>query len=446
MVEIAQNLMLGAAVLLIGGSLVLWVLAADRAVQERPLLGAEPRRPVPWTLLDMLIVAFASITIMLVSQAYNQRRLKLPTEGDFRLKDLSPAQQDGLLQSFCVSGLLVLLVSVLVLRFRPPSTWRDLGINRETFFADVRLGSFAFVMLFFPMTLIHLVATYLFPVEQQHPFIEAIREDARYELLAPIAFAAVIVAPLAEEFCFRVMVQGWLERVIAVRELEYLRKRLPSWEKVVQYKRAATVAARGEKVEPEQLDLQRVAGLDRNAPQAASPVMPMPDSSPETFSESSHVSESRELNPYVSPKSEVDLRERLSSDANRPQVASSQDDSQQLDSSERIEPSHINSAGGQPTDAATTAEASLADAFASLDLALPAQRWLRWVPIGVTSLLFAGAHSGQGPAPIPLFFLALGLGYLYQKTHRWLPCLVVHLLVNSAAVIQMWLQVVSVKP
>lgn len=52
-------------------------------------------------------------------------------------------------------------------------------------------------------------------------------------------------------------------------------------------------------------------------------------------------------------------------------------------------------------------------------------------PIVISALLFAGLHLGHGPDPIPLFVLALGLGYLYQRTHRILPCVVLHFLVNA---------------
>jgi membrane protease YdiL (CAAX protease family) len=51
--------------------------------------------------------------------------------------------------------------------------------------------------------------------------------------------------------------------------------------------------------------------------------------------------------------------------------------------------------------------------------------------IVVGSILFALAHLGNGPDPIPIFFLALGLGYLYRQTHRLLPGIVVHLLLNA---------------
>ncbi len=59
---------------------------------------------------------------------------------------------------------------------------------------------------------------------------------------------------------------------------------------------------------------------------------------------------------------------------------------------------------------------------------MPKTAW----PVYVTSALFALMHFGQGAAPIPLFFLSLGLGFLYQRTGRLFPAIVVHMLLNGA--------------
>lgn len=64
----------------------------------------------------------------------------------------------------------------------------------------------------------------------------------------------------------------------------------------------------------------------------------------------------------------------------------------------------------------------------------------RW-PIYISSFLFALAHLGQGGSPIPLFFLAIALGYLYQHTHRIVPCIVLHMLFNAFAMTLLGLQV-----
>jgi membrane protease YdiL (CAAX protease family) len=58
-----------------------------------------------------------------------------------------------------------------------------------------------------------------------------------------------------------------------------------------------------------------------------------------------------------------------------------------------------------------------------------------WFPILVSSALFAAAHYGYGPEPVPIFFLAIILGYLYQRTHRIVPCIVAHALFNLLTMI-----------
>jgi membrane protease YdiL (CAAX protease family) len=60
------------------------------------------------------------------------------------------------------------------------------------------------------------------------------------------------------------------------------------------------------------------------------------------------------------------------------------------------------------------------------------------MPIAVSSLLFGLAHFGYGPEPIPLFLLALGLGYVYFRTHRIVPSIVAHAIFNSFAMLQLW--------
>ena len=57
--------------------------------------------------------------------------------------------------------------------------------------------------------------------------------------------------------------------------------------------------------------------------------------------------------------------------------------------------------------------------------------WRAWVPVLIAATLFSLAHFSQGPAPIALFVLGIGLGTLYQWTGRILPGLIVHLLLNG---------------
>jgi len=64
-----------------------------------------------------------------------------------------------------------------------------------------------------------------------------------------------------------------------------------------------------------------------------------------------------------------------------------------------------------------------------------------WLPIAVSSAIFALLHYSHGPDWIPLLLLAGGMGYLYQRTHRLLPSLVVHSLLNSLSMWGLWVAV-----
>lgn len=69
-------------------------------------------------------------------------------------------------------------------------------------------------------------------------------------------------------------------------------------------------------------------------------------------------------------------------------------------------------------------------------MGLPAGSW----PILISSALFALAHASQGLPPVlPLFILALVMGYLYRQTHRLLPSIVVHVLFNSCSLALLFL-------
>lgn len=57
----------------------------------------------------------------------------------------------------------------------------------------------------------------------------------------------------------------------------------------------------------------------------------------------------------------------------------------------------------------------------------------RVIPILISATVFSALHFTHGPDWIPLFFLALGLGYIYQRTGRILPCIIVHFLINAVS-------------
>jgi hypothetical protein len=57
-----------------------------------------------------------------------------------------------------------------------------------------------------------------------------------------------------------------------------------------------------------------------------------------------------------------------------------------------------------------------------------------------TSLLFANLHANVWPTPVPLFVLALGLGWVAFRTHGLTGPIVVHMLFNAIVFASLALQ------
>jgi membrane protease YdiL (CAAX protease family) len=106
---------------------------------------------------------------------------------------------------------------------------------------------------------------------------------------------------------------------------------------------------------------------------------------------------------------------------------------------------HTNSAFDSEHDV-TTADEAAAPITPPVELPPPTEPSDRgivglphgWFPIIVSAILFGIAHTGYGPEPIPLFFLGVVLGYLYQRTHRIIPCIVAHAIFNLFTIVLLW--------
>lgn len=212
----------------------------------------------------------------------------------------------------------------------------DLGLTLTGLADDVRCGAVAFALVVVPIYFLQAVLTQFFP--SHHPLIELLQKSNDAGTIVMAATAAALVAPVVEEFLFRLVLQGGLE---------------------------AAAAASQAAIEPV---ARPDAGANDFDPSATLPAV----------AETLDVVESSE-NPYQSTVREA----------------------------------------GQPASGQ----------------AAPAAVW----PIMVSAGLFALLHWQHGPDPIPLFVLAVALGYVYQRTHRIVPSIVVHLLLNSTTLAVMWL-------
>ena len=188
-----------------------WALAVHRWRRGRSLLAAEPRRPVPWSLLEVLVavlvLSLLSIGFAAVQQFLDPRSPETPL-----LKSPQAATWAVLLEALAKLGSVVLVTALL--RLGAETSWRDLGWEVRKIGSDLRLGVIAFAMLALPVYGLQMLLITWFP--SHHPLIELLHENPDPRVLLAIGISVVLAAPVAEEFFFRVLLQGWLERAVPV--------------------------------------------------------------------------------------------------------------------------------------------------------------------------------------------------------------------------------------
>ncbi len=269
-------------------SLTAWGAVAGRVRTGKPVVTFAPRRPAPWRYGDLVMI----VLFYLLAIAAFQRLLASPAARATTSGELAVGAATSIAANLAATGFALLWIFS-----HTDATWSDFGWRRDTVRQDVWLGLCAFAAIAAPIYGLQAVLS-LFPSDK-HPIIEVLMHERSPLLYVLTGLSAVAVAPVAEEFFFRVLLQGWLES-------------------------ASTEAA------PPQLEMAQ----------------------PETQ---------------------------------------------------------------------------------------PAAHVPRKIAVLVSSLAFSLAHVGHGYDPIPLFFLGLALGYLYQRTHRLLPCVTVHFCLNASSYLMLCL-------
>lgn len=276
-----------------------------RAATGRSLLAYEPRRRTPWGALVL------AVPLGMVSMAFLQ--LLLPSS---TIEQSTSSVFVSSTLSFSMIQLSFVALAILWLEFARDADEHDLGLPTSggQLALDVAIGAVACAAALLPVFAVNLSLVKLFNVQETHPMVERLMKSSSSEMLSAAFVAAVISAPIFEEFVFRVLLQGWLERV-----------------------------------EDEELDFQATE---------------------------------RDVAPDIAPP--------------------------------------------------------------GTEIQRPANGWLGylphgWLPIMISSVLFGLAHMGHGIAPIPLVLLGVVLGYVYQRTHRIVPCIVIHMLFNAFSMLLLWL-------
>lgn len=327
MPDVALILIAVVASAVLTGAMVTWARMAKCWREGRPLVARQPAPVVPWGIGHVLLCA---VTGLLMNQGL---LAAVGVTSSTPLNELTTEQLSRVSLAGSAANLLAMAAGLAILVWLADAGRRDLGLPEDAAQAagDVQLGFATFVAVTPVVYLIQAILVVWFPSE--HPIKTLLDERQDLGNIAIALLAAVVMAPLFEEFFFRLVVQGWFERIES---------------------------------------LWLLADDEAQTPN----------------DESSEQDEQ--------PRSEREL----------PEGTASATASRSRDMMEGGE-----SSGG---DAEATSRRGR-------------------LPILASSCLFALMHASHGPDPVALFVLALALGYLYNRTHRILPSIIVHFLFNTCS-------------
>lgn len=327
-----EGLTVGLALALGVVSLYIWISILRVWWREGTVLPFEPRRRVPWGPVGLVIAGF------FIADKVQGLLAGEPPE-------IPPDHAVSALLQWAAFEVIAVVAGCMLLRRVSRASWHDLGVpgGLRDGMDDAVLGAVAALASLAPVYILLNIFVVLFGPIPQNPLLDRLFEEPSAALLVGTAVSAVIAAPLFEEFVFRLLIQGWLEKIF---------------------------------MSPEAFDdpPEQTGQTHDGGPSGVA------------TDEAAYPSESPADDPAVG---------RFES---------------RKDGSARAAPGGVHVR-------------------------------ISWPPIVISSVLFAAAHLGYGYSPVPLFLLALILGYIYQRTHRIVPCIVAHMAFNGISVAMAGLEI-----
>ena len=172
----------------------------------------EPRRPVPWNAVHLFLVVLILMctTYVTVPIVFWAMGVELQADPNTDLR-ANLAQQ----VTSCIAFPLAMVLSILMLRLTTGATAADLGWNPRRLLSDVRLGVLAFVAIVPVVFAIQAALAKVLDWESSHPLVKLTEEHPTVLVRTLVGLAAIVVAPMVEEFGFRILLQGWFEAAVS---------------------------------------------------------------------------------------------------------------------------------------------------------------------------------------------------------------------------------------
>jgi len=201
--QITAPEVLNTLILLLGfASVAMWAAIVRKARRGETLIEFEPREPVPWHGWDVLALLFLYIILEGASLQGAMR------EGELDSGTLSITT----LGRLSTARLIWVAFAVPYLSYRAGAYLDDLGLSVDKLRHDFRVGAKTFLAAVLPVYGLQSLLIYALDFPSEHPLAKLTKEQPDLGVLLLATVSAVVVAPLIEEFLFRVVLQGWLEK------------------------------------------------------------------------------------------------------------------------------------------------------------------------------------------------------------------------------------------
>jgi len=188
------------------GALSSWTFLIIRAVQGKPLLTPEPWKPRVWGFVDILLavvfIVFWQIQSSVVGHSLGLDRQNIAATQSI---SLPLAMLSGL------GNVAAMVTTCIWIVVRHGASIAQLGFSFVRWWKHIVIGFIA-ALASIPFVYALMAAVSIgFDNKYSHPLLEEMKRDGSLPAYLLAVTSAVLIAPLVEEFIFRVLIQGWLQ-------------------------------------------------------------------------------------------------------------------------------------------------------------------------------------------------------------------------------------------
>lgn len=193
----------------IAGTITCWTVLGIQLWKKRTILPVLPWTPRVWGLADLVIAVILIVVCQTLLSVWAVNTLKIDTS----------QMQDGgrapltLAAIVSASYLIATACTILWIALRHRVGTQHFGFHRLGLLRHWLIGAVAALTCLPFIYALSAAVTLSFNAKYEHPILDAMRESGSLTSYLLAVFAAVLCAPIAEEFLFRVLIQGWLQSI-----------------------------------------------------------------------------------------------------------------------------------------------------------------------------------------------------------------------------------------